>query len=133
MATRSSGTWEPVPQEAARLRISKSAVYDRVRAGTLEAKQRDGRLVVRLPDPPADSAHFEATIDIHAVAARLCLHPNTARSIAERGELPMLRRGREVRFRPEDVDAYIESRRIRPGDLAWNDGRPGWVRQLRRR
>lgn len=132
MVRRNRSPWVPAPQAAELLGLSKSAVYGRVQAGTLEAKKRDGRLLVRLPDPPADPVDFEGTIDIYEVAILLDMHHHTARRIVDRGELPMLRRGREIRFRREDVEVYIERRRVKPGDLAWNGDRPGWARRTGR-
>lgn len=109
--------WLPASQAGGALGLSKSAVYGRVQAGTLEAKKRNGRMVVRLPDP--EPVIFEGTIDVYEVATMIGVHRNTVRVIVDRGELLMIRRGREIRFRPADIEAYIESCRVDPGTLSW--------------
>ena len=63
---------------------------------------------VRPPGAAGDEADLEGTIDLGHAAALLGVHPSTARD-----ELPAIRWKRGLRFRFADVDAYIESRRVR--------------------
>lgn len=106
-------------------------MYGRLAAGTLKSKKRAGRTVVRLPSLPPRPANAEGTIGVKAVAARLGMFEESIRRMVARGELAAVRRGREHRFRSEDVDAYIEGRRIKPGELGSLP--PGWLRQPGRR
>jgi excisionase family DNA binding protein len=46
------------------------------------------------------------------VAARLKVSPRTVERLRARGELPALRLGRRVRFKEEDVETYIDARRL---------------------
>ena len=52
-----------------------------------------------------------------AVAARLSVVARTVYRLVNNGELPAYRVSRMIRIRPEDLDRYLESQRIRPGDL----------------
>ncbi|HSH77318.1 MAG TPA: helix-turn-helix domain-containing protein [Herpetosiphonaceae bacterium] len=53
-------------------------------------------------------------LDIEAAATCLGVSVSTVRRLVRTGDLPAFRVGRQLRFRPEEIDAYIESRRIRP-------------------
>jgi len=51
-------------------------------------------------------------------AARyLGIVPRTLRSFVERGEVPAFRLGRVLRYRVTDLDDYLESVRVRTGDI----------------
>lgn len=52
-----------------------------------------------------------------AVAARLSVVARTVYRLVNNGELPAYRVSRMIRIRPEDLDRYLESQRIQPGDL----------------
>jgi excisionase family DNA binding protein len=55
---------------------------------------------------------------VPAAAARLSVVPKTVHRLINNGDLPAYRVSRMIRIRPEDLDRYIESHRIQPGDLA---------------
>ena len=50
-------------------------------------------------------------LTVEQVAALLAVRPALVRTLAHRGELPYRRIGQKLlRFRPEDVDAYVNGR-----------------------
>jgi len=58
---------------------------------------------------------LEALLDPQAVAEILGLSPYQVRALARTGELPSVRLGyKTVRFRPSDVEAFVERRAVRP-------------------
>jgi excisionase family DNA binding protein len=50
-------------------------------------------------------------------AGRLGITARTLYRFIDRGELPAYRMGRVIRLKADDVDAFIESSRIKPGTL----------------
>ena len=60
----------------------------------------------RRPDPGGGTT----LLTDHDVAALLLVKPDTVRRWAARGEIPCLRLGRLLRFRREDLDAWLHSR-----------------------
>lgn len=48
-----------------------------------------------------------ALLSVHQVAERLDVKPETVRELYRKGQLAVVKVGRLVRFRPEDVDAWI--------------------------
>src|SRR5690242_2754544 len=52
-----------------------------------------------------------------AAAAHLGVVPRTLYRLIDLGELPACRFGRVIRLRGEEITAFIDSRRIQPGDL----------------
>src|SRR5262245_20906925 len=46
------------------------------------------------------------------VAARLKVSPRTVERLRARGDLPAFQLGRRVRFKEEDVETYIDARRL---------------------
>lgn len=51
-------------------------------------------------------------------AARLGVTRRTLYRFIDEGELAAYKMGRVIRLRQDDLDAFLESRRIRPGELA---------------
>lgn len=51
-------------------------------------------------------------------AAVLGVYSRTLYRLVDSGDLPAYRIGRVIRFKREDVDAYIETSRVKPGELA---------------
>jgi len=49
-------------------------------------------------------------LNAQEVAAALNMGLSTVYQLVERGELPSIRIGRSVRFRPEDLEKFIESK-----------------------
>jgi excisionase family DNA binding protein len=62
---------------------------------------------VKLSAEAADAA----LLDVQDVAARLRLKPAAVRALARRGEITFERVGRGLRFRPGDVESYLERQR----------------------
>ncbi len=53
-------------------------------------------------------------LDIAAAAACLGVSVSTVRRLVRAGTLPAFRVGRQLRFRVEELDAYLEASRILP-------------------
>jgi len=56
-------------------------------------------------------------VSTKAAAAHLGVVPRTLYRLIDLGELPAYRFGRVIRLRADEVTAFIDSRRIQPGDL----------------
>jgi excisionase family DNA binding protein len=61
--------------------------------------------------PLSTGAIEAALLDCRDVAARLRLKPAAVRALTRRGEITFERIGRGLRFRPGDVEAYLERQR----------------------
>jgi excisionase family DNA binding protein len=71
---------------------------------------------------PPDAGLEVSTADIHwlstqAAARRLGITPRTLYRFIDHGDLPAYRFGRVIRLKAHEVDAFIESSRIKPGEL----------------
>jgi excisionase family DNA binding protein len=65
-------------------------------------------------------------LDVRDVGKVLRASPSKIRDLARKGVLPSLKIGGSVRFRPEDVRAYIESCRTGGGQVSADpEGDPG--------
>lgn len=53
-----------------------------------------------------------------AVAELLGVHPGTVLALVRAGRIPAYQVGQQLRFRPEDVDAYIAAARIPTQDAS---------------
>lgn len=51
-------------------------------------------------------------LDIEGAAKYLSISERTLRAIVARGELTFCRVGRLLRFRPDDLDAYLDARKV---------------------
>lgn len=51
-------------------------------------------------------------LTVEQLAERLAVNPMTVRRMVNRGQLPAVRIGRAIRFKPADVDAFLESVRV---------------------
>lgn len=82
------------------------------------------------------SAHPQLLLTRREVCERLRLSPRTVATLIQRGELPVVRIGRAVRFTPPDLEALVAKRRLErrkhegrslgaapPGDLRSADDR----------
>ena len=67
--------------------------------------------------PSRDSDESDIWLSTQAAAKRLGVTPRTLYRFVDQGELPAYRMGRVIRLKVTDVDAYIESTRIKPGTL----------------
>ena len=61
-----------------------------------------------------DQRRWLGTVD---VARYLGVVPRTVYGLANSGQLVGYRHGRVLRFLASDVDAYLDTARLRPGDL----------------
>lgn len=51
------------------------------------------------------------------LAKILAVKPLTIYRMIERGQLPAVKIGKTIRFKPEDIDAYLETVRINPESM----------------
>ena len=56
-------------------------------------------------------------LSTQAAAARLGITTRTLYRFIDQGELPAYRMGRVIRLKGDEVDAFIEKSRIKPGEL----------------
>jgi len=68
-------------------------------------------------DDPADDTEGEGWLSTQSAAHRLGVSPRTLYRFIDQGDLPAYRMGRVIRLRASEVDAFIESTRIKPGTL----------------
>jgi excisionase family DNA binding protein len=69
------------------------------------------------PDPggqPADEIEWLSTQE---AARRLGITPRTLYRFIDHGDLPAYRFGRVIRLQAREVDKFIQSSRIKPGEL----------------
>ena len=57
-------------------------------------------------------------LDLRATAAAIGMSTVTVRRYVASGELPAARLGRALRFHPDDVDAFMRRRAVRPRTLS---------------
>ena len=57
-------------------------------------------------------------LNVKDTAARLGVTNRTLYRFIDEGEIPAYKFGRVIRLKAVDVDAFLESRRIRPGELS---------------
>jgi excisionase family DNA binding protein len=55
---------------------------------------------------------------VKALADRLAITPMTVYRMAKQGKLPATRIGGSIRFRPEDIEAFLETVRVGPTGLS---------------
>ena len=58
-------------------------------------------------EPHIGSAAPARLLDVDALAGRLAIKRRLAYELADRGDIASVKVGRLLRFRPEDVEAYI--------------------------
>jgi excisionase family DNA binding protein len=72
-------------------------------------------------DPAVDVDDVDTSeiewLSTQEAARRLGITPRTLYRFIDHGELPAYRFGRVIRLRAHEVDAFIESSRIKPGEL----------------
>jgi len=62
----------------------------------------------------ARSMDAATLLSVDEVGLRLHLHPQTVRRLMNRGELPFVKLGRYRMVAPDDLVAFIASRRVEP-------------------
>jgi len=55
---------------------------------------------------------------VKALAEKLAVVPLTIYRLVDQGKLPAVRIGRTIRFKPADIDAFLETVRVGPAGLA---------------
>lgn len=55
---------------------------------------------------------------VKALAEKLSVVPLTIYRLVDQGKLPAVRIGRTIRFKPADIDAFLETVRVGPAGLA---------------
>ena len=55
---------------------------------------------------------------VKTLAEKLAINPMTIYRMVDQGRLPAVRIGRTIRFRPADIDAFLETVRVGPTGLA---------------
>lgn len=89
-------------------------------AATGSGKSSDkGRPFDDHPDVDVDDVDTSEIewLSTQEAARRLGITPRTLYRFIDHGELPAYRFGRVIRLRAHEVDAFIESSRIKPGEL----------------
>ena len=56
----------------------------------------------------------ETMLTVEEVAAKLRICPQTVRNYAQDKRLPAYKIAEQFRFKPEDVDAFIATRKVKP-------------------
>ena len=54
---------------------------------------------------------------VKALAEKLAVVPLTIYRLVDQGKLPAVRIGRTIRFKPADIDAFLETVRVGPAGL----------------
>lgn len=62
-------------------------------------------------------ARNEVWLSTNEAAERLGITSRTLYRMVDQGDLPAYRMGRVIRFKTDEVDAFIEASRIEPGTL----------------
>jgi len=76
------------------------------------------RDVPRCPDPGGVTMRTAEWMSTEEAAASIGITARTLYRFIDEGDLQAYRFGRVIRLKASDVEAYIESCRIRPGELA---------------
>lgn len=61
---------------------------------------------------------------VKALAEKLAVSPLTIYRLIDQGKLPAVRIGRTIRFRPGDIDAFLETVRVGPAGLDIEEAKP---------
>jgi len=54
---------------------------------------------------------------VKTLAEKLAIRPITVYRMVDQGKLPAVRIGKSIRFRPADIDAFLETVRVGPAGL----------------
>jgi excisionase family DNA binding protein len=95
---------------------------DEIAAAGSKTSSDEGRPFDDDPEVDVDDVGDVDTSEIEwlstqEAARRLGITPRTLYRFIDHGELPAYRFGRVIRLRAHEVDAFIESSRIKPGEL----------------
>ncbi len=64
-------------------------------------------------------------LTVQALADQLDIAPLTVYRLVKYGKIPAIRIGRSIRFRPAEIDAFLETVRVGPGGLAVDEPKKG--------
>lgn len=56
-------------------------------------------------------------LTVQALADQLAIAPLTVYRLVKYGKIPAIRIGRSIRFRPAEIDAFLNTVRVGPGGL----------------
>lgn len=62
---------------------------------------------------------------VKTLAERLAITPMTVYRLVEKGTLPAVKIGKSIRFRPGDIDAFLDAVRVGPTGLAVDEPKEG--------
>jgi excisionase family DNA binding protein len=62
---------------------------------------------------------------VKTLAEKLALTPVTIYRLVDQGKLPAVKIGKSIRFRPQDIDAFLETVRVGPAGLAEEEQKDG--------
>ncbi len=62
---------------------------------------------------------------VKTLADKLAVTPITIYRMVDQGKLPAVRIGKSIRFKPADIDAFLETVRVGPGGLAVDEPKEG--------
>ena len=60
---------------------------------------------------------------VKTLAEKLAITPMTVYRLVDQGRLPAVKIGKSIRFKPQDIDAFLETVRVGPGGLAEEDSK----------
>lgn len=115
----------PMARELARMRAPRERGAQALRLEIVEARSQleaaMGQLVPTLPEMPAAVASSapagkpaEALLTVQEAAALLAVSDKTLYRMARQGQVPHARLGGSLRFRREELEAWIRQQSIRP-------------------
>lgn len=55
---------------------------------------------------------------VKTLAEKLAITPITVYRMVDQGKLPAVKIGKSIRFKPQDIDAFLETVRVGPAGLA---------------
>jgi excisionase family DNA binding protein len=113
----------PVARELSGMRLPGGRGPHELRLAIVEAKSRVEAILGELrptappavtPAEPAPTRAPGVLLTVREAAEVLAVSPKTLYRMAQLGQAPHVRLGRNVRFRREDLEAWLERRSIRP-------------------
>lgn len=72
-------------------------------------------------------------LTVQALADQLDIAPLTVYRLVKQGKIPAVRIGRSIRFRPAEIDAFLDTVRVGPAGLANDESMKGEIHEKRKR
>jgi excisionase family DNA binding protein len=109
----------PMARELARMRAPRERGAQALRLEIVEARSQLeaalGQFLPEMPEMPAEPAKpAKALLTVQEAAALLAVSDKTLYRMARLGQVPHVRVGRSLRFRREELEAWIRQQLIRP-------------------